>query len=116
MIDFTNKDFKFIGKKPPIDNPEDTYWVPDSVVICESDYTDWKPEIQIKNGWGFFRGLTMVSYRGYKGELPREDGDTSTFYEFDIYYKDILINEITIRDLELIIIAEDREEKINSIM
>lgn len=111
MIDFTSNDFRFISKED-----EDPYWVSSTSVICEGDYTEWEPNEFIYNGYGFFRGLTMISFRGYNGELPREDGDTSNFSEFDIYYKDILINDMSYGELELLIKSEKREEIINSII
>ena len=65
---------------------------------------------------GLFNGLTMVSYKGYDGELPREDGDTSDFSEFDIYYKEILINDMSYDELDLLIKSEKREERIDGIL
>lgn len=53
---------------------------------------------------------------GYDGELPREDGDTSDFSEFDIYYKDILINDMSYDELDLLIKSEKREERIDGIL
>ena len=55
MIDFRSDDFRFISKED-----EDPYWVSGTSVICEGDYTEWKPNKFIHDGWGFFRGLTMV--------------------------------------------------------
>ena len=110
VIDLTSDDFRFISKED-----EDPYWVSGTSVICEGDYTEWKPNEFIHDGWGFFRGLTMVSYRGYDGELPREDGDTSNFSEFDIYYKDILINDMSYVELELLINSEKREERLKEL-
>lgn len=111
MIDLTSDDFRFISKED-----EDTYWVVGSVVKCESVYVDYLPNKKIGDGWGLFNGLTMVSYKGYDGELPREDGDTSDFSEFDIYYKDILINDMSYDELDLLIKSEKREERIDGIL
>ena len=110
LIDLTSDDFRFISKED-----EDPYWVSGTSVICEGDYTERKPNKFIHDGYGFFRGLTMVSYRGYDGELPREAGDTSGFGEFDIYYKDILINDMSYGELELLINSEKREEKLKEL-
>ena len=114
MIDFTSNNFRFISKED-----EDPYW--STSVICEGDYTEWEPNEFIYDGYGFFRGLTMISYRGYNGELPREDGDrgyriASGFDEFNIYYGDILINDMTYSELELLIKSEKREERIDGIL
>ena len=110
MVDFTSKDFRFISKED-----EDPYWVPGTIVNCEAVYEDYLPNKEVKNFWGMFNGLTMVSYAGYKGELPREDGDTSGFDEFDIYYKDTLINDMTCIELELLIKSYERDQKIDNI-
>ena len=56
------KEFIFISKA-------DQYYLEGNQVECESDCTDWKEDRLIKDGWGFFNGLTMVSYKGYVGEL-----------------------------------------------
>jgi hypothetical protein len=112
MIDFTSEDFRFISKED-----EDPYWVVGTVVNCEGDYSEWIPTKIIEDfGWGFFNGLTMVSYKGYDGELPREDGDTSSFSEFNIYYGDVLVNEISYDELELLVKTNNRERKLNAIL
>ena len=109
-IDFFTKDFKFIAKP-------DEYYLELTEVAIEGDYTDWRPNSFIYEGWGFFRGLTMVSYRGYDGELPRIDGDTASFSEFYIYYKDEILSEETkYEDLINIIKSEKRDDMINQII
>jgi hypothetical protein len=57
----------------------------------------------------------MVSYKGYDGELPRMDGDTSAYDEFNITYKGILINEMTYGELQNLILADSRDMKIDSL-
>ena len=113
MIDFTSKDFRFVSKKD-----EDPYWVPGKVVVCEDIYDIGNPDLEIESCWGFFNGLTMVSYKGYNGELPREDGDTSSFSEFNIYYKDVLIEnmKMTCMELEQFMKSIDRNNQINKIL
>ena len=54
--------FIFISK-------EDEYFIGDAKLI--SDCTDWTPNTIIDDGWGLFEGKTMVSYKDYKGDLPR---------------------------------------------
>jgi hypothetical protein len=108
-IDF-KKDFKFIAKP-------DEYYLELTEVVIEGDYTEWQPNAFIYDGWGFFRGLTMVSYRGYDGELPRMDGDTASFSEFYIYYKDEILSEETkYVDLLNLIKSEERDSKIDEII
>jgi hypothetical protein len=55
----------------------------------------------------------MVSYRGYDGELPRMDGDTASFNEFDIYYKGTLVNDMTFEGLYNMI---NRDSQLNKIL
>lgn len=107
-IDFTSPEFLFTSKP-------DQYYIEGHPVQCDSDCTEWKEDKLIQDGWGFFNGLTMVSYRGYDGELPRMDGDTSSFEEFDITYKGILINEMTYRELQNLILSDSRDMKIDSL-
>jgi hypothetical protein len=113
MIDFTSKDFRFVSKED-----EDPYWVPGTVVVCEDIYDIGYPDLEIESCWGFFRGLTMVSYESYTGELPRVDGDTSGFDEFDVYYKDVLIEnmKMTYMELDQFMKSIDRNDKINKIL
>ena len=107
-IDFTSSDFLFISKP-------DQYYIEGHPVQCDLDGTEWKEDKLIEDGWGFFNGLTMVSYRGYNGELPRMDGDTSSFNEFNITYKGTLINEMTFGELKKLVLAYSRDIKIDSL-
>ena len=107
-VDFTSNDFIFMAK------PEQ-YYIEGHPVQIDSDCTDWKEYYLIKSGWGFFSGLTMVSYKGYEGELPRMDGDSSAFEEFDITYKGTLINEMTFGELKNLVLAHSRDIKIDSL-
>jgi hypothetical protein len=104
-IDFSSQDFLFISK------PE-KYYIEGHPTHCESDYSAWKNNKIIESGWGFFNGLTMVSDDGYKGELPRLDGDTASFNEFNIYYKGTLVNEMTYEGLYNMINRDTQLDKI----
>jgi len=105
-IDF--KDFTFIAKKD-----EDEYFVGGTETKLSADCTDWTPNTILKNGWGLFEGKTMVTYKGYDGELPRDDEDSASFEEFDIYYKGEQIDENkTYTEIFSII----RDNKINQII
>jgi hypothetical protein len=102
-IDFKNG-FKFVARN-------ETWFVGD--VTLDSDCTEWHDSMAIEKGWGFFRGLTYETYKGYNGELPREDEESCSFEEFDIYYNEVLINEFTTYgELKAII----REYKIDNII
>jgi hypothetical protein len=83
---------KFISKP-------DEYYVEGKEVKLENAYGDNKQNRHVEDNYGFFVGLTNASYNGYVGELPRTDGDTASFDEFDIYYKDKLVNKITYKQL-----------------
>lgn len=102
MKDLT-MNFIFISK-------EDEYFIGETKLV--SDCTDWTPTTIIDDGWGLFEGKTMVSYKGYKGDLPRDDGDTASFSEFDIYYNNILINNKTYSEILSLI----RDNKIENII
>lgn len=104
-VDFTSDDFIFMAKP-------DQYYIEGHPVQCEGDYTSWKPDKIIESGWGMFGGLTMVSYRGYTGELPRMDGDTASFEEFNIYYKGTLVNQLTYEGLYNMITRDSQLNKI----
>jgi hypothetical protein len=57
--------------------------------------------------------LTYETYNGYNGELPREDQESCSFEEFDIYYNGKPIDEFTTyAELKAII----REYKIDNIL
>jgi hypothetical protein len=107
-IDLTTSEFLFMPKP-------DEYYLEGHPVQLDSDCTDWKEDRLIQSGWGFFNGLTMVSYKGYEGELPRMDGDTASYEEFYITYKGILVNEMTYRELQNLILADSRDVKIDSL-
>jgi hypothetical protein len=101
-IDFKSKDFKFVSKL-------DEYFVEGTSVECEDDFTEWKDDKIISTGWGLFRGLTNVTYQGYNGELPRIDGDTSSFEEFNIYWKDQRVDHLTYGQLKSVVQSETRD-------
>ncbi len=101
-IDFTSKDFKFVSKP-------DQYFVEGTSVECEDDFTEWKDDKIISTGWGLFRGLTNVTYQEFNGELPRIDGDTSSFEEFNIYWKDQRVDHLTYVQLKSVVQSETRD-------
>jgi hypothetical protein len=61
-------------------------------------YPEYKQGDKFNAICGLFSGLTMETYKGYSGELPREDGETCPFDEFFIY--DEFGNDITELTLE----------------
>ena len=107
-VDFMSEDFKFIYKP-------DAYYLPGEVE-CEGDYTDWKPQKKVNSGWGMFRGLTMETYAGYIGQLPRPDGDTCSFSEFNILYRGVDVSEWTYEELVSLVETENRDKKIEEVL
>lgn len=102
-IDF-KRNFKFVAKK-------NTWFVGEATL--DSDCTNWYDSMVLENGWGFFQGWTYESYNGYNGELPRQDEESCSFDEFDIYYNGRLIDEFTTYgDLKAIV----RESRIDDIL
>lgn len=85
VIDFKDG-FRFAAKK-------NTWFVGDATL--DSDCTDWYDSMVLEKGWGFFNGWTYESYNGYNGELPRQDEESCSFDEFNIYYRGKLIGEFT---------------------
>lgn len=105
-IDFTDKNFIFISRP-------DQYFLEGQPAELDTDCSTWNKNMIIEDGWGFFNGLTMVTYKGFDGKLPRMDGDTSSFCEFNIYYKDVLVNEMTYDGLYNLI---NRDTELNKIL
>ena len=106
MINFTDSNFKFISRPHQ-------YFIEGSQVQLELDCSKWNPKMIIEDGWGLFNGLTMVTYDGYTGKLPLEKGDSCTFVEFDVFYKDLLVNEFTYESLKNLI---ERDVQLNKIL
>ena len=108
-VDFTNGDFEFISKPGE-------WFIEGGKVECEGDYTSWKDFMKVRDGWGMFRGMTMEVYEGYTGELPRLDGDTSQFEEFNIFYKGKDVSEMSYGELKSLVAQENRDEKLKDIL
>ena len=92
MININWKFFKFIARK-------DTWYVEGSEAECLFDYGNPRLNDVVEKNVGLFQGMTEESYTDYKGELPRLDEEGCLFDEFDIYYKNELINNITYDEL-----------------
>ena len=65
---------------------------------------------------GMFRGMTMETYEGYTGELPRLDGETSLFAEFNIFSKGKEVSEMSYGELRSLVAQENIDEKLNKIL
>jgi len=106
MIDFTNTDFTFISR-------EGQYYSEGCPVLLGTDCSSWKDNAQLKSGWGFFLGFTTEYSKDVT--LPRLDGDSSSFEEFDIYYKTHLISELTYGELKNLILSEERQVRLEEL-
>lgn len=109
LFDKTNKiskDFVFIAK-----TDDDPYFIGETKL--STDCTEWTEKTRLKDGWGLFEGKTNIPYKGYTGELPRDDQDTASFEEFDIYYKGKLLDE---NQTCLQILSIIRDNKIENIL
>lgn len=102
VIDFKDG-FRFAAKK-------NTWFVGDATL--DSDCTEWKDSMVLEKGWGFFNGWTYESYNGYNGDLPRQDEESCSFDEFDIYYHGKLIKDFTTYGELKAIIRESRIDDI----
>lgn len=86
MIDI-NEEYQNIIKKCKFISKPDEWFVEGTEAKCSDtgSYSDYKQGDKFCNGWSFFEGYTNETHIGYSGELPRPDGDTSSFDEFYIY-------------------------------
>jgi hypothetical protein len=67
-------------------------------------YPEYEQDDKFNNVCGLFDGLTMETYEGYLGELPREDGETCSFEEFFIYDEfGNEISELTLDEYQILI-------------
>ena len=77
----------------------DEWFVEGEICKCEFDYGEPNETDVVENNCGLFHGLTNETYKDYNGCLPREDGETCRFEEFDIYFGDEKINNWTYKEL-----------------
>jgi hypothetical protein len=67
-------------------------------------YPEYQQGYKFNEVNGLFGGLTMETYPGYIGELPRKDGETCSFDEFFIYDEfGNDITELTLEEYEILI-------------
>jgi hypothetical protein len=107
-VDFTNGDFEFVSKPGE-------WFEEGSKVQCEGDFTSWRDFMKVCDGWGLFRGMTMERYEGYTGELPRIDGETSQFSDFQIFYKGEDVSQMNYGELRSLVTQDKRDEKIEDL-
>lgn len=95
---------KFISKK-------DSWFVEykECVLDDKNPYSKYKRGDKFNKNYGLFYGLTMETFEGYLGELPREDGKTCTFDEFYIYDGfGNEISELTLEEYEVLIKSKQK--------
>lgn len=84
--------FKFVSRK-------DEWYVEGTEAICLFDYGGAELTDIVEDNGGLFDGYTNEIYKGFVGELPRPDEEGCTFDEFDIYFNDELVNQLTYEQL-----------------
>ena len=95
MENTINDQYLQIIKKCKFISKQDEWFVEGTEAIIEDCviYPEYENGDKFNSVCGLFNGLTMETYHGYNGELPREDGETCLFDEFFIY--DEFGNEIS---------------------
>jgi hypothetical protein len=94
----------------------DMWYMKDTWAELESNLHDFVRGERIEDGWGLFNGWTNeLPYEGFSGLLPRWDGETCPYDEFDIFYefenKEYLqVNRLTIDELKLIIMKRKKDK------
>lgn len=91
MIDWTK--IKFISK------PDSWFIEGDEVKLLFNCSSFLGLQTLIEDGWGLFEGMTNEP-TCYKTELPRLDEEGCSFNEFNIYYNNEIINNITYKELK----------------
>lgn len=101
--------FRFISRK-------DCWYIEGTNCICQFDYGEPKLDSLVEQNCGMFSGLTNEIYKGYIGNLPREDEESCAFDEFDIYLNGELVNKLTYSDLIKRLKSIDRDLQINNLL
>ncbi len=113
-IDIDEKYLEIIKKCKFISKP-DCWFVEGSECILENEFTypDYTSISKFNQVNGLFSGMTMETYKGYSGKLPRADEETCPFDEFFIYDEfGNDISELTLGEYKSLI----RDNKINQII
>ncbi len=115
-IDEILKSLKFKSRK-------DEWYVEGTWAELESNCHDFSSDkgCRIEDGWGLFNGWTNETFKDFKGLLPRWDGETCPYDEFDIFYEFeygeyIQVNKMTIDELRLIITKRKRDRIFDEII
>ena len=103
------KTLKFKSRK-------DEWYIEGMWAELESNCHEFKDGQKIEDGWGLFNGWTNEPpYEGFNGLLPRWDGETCPYAEFDIFYEFedgdyIQVNKLTFDEIKLIIMKRKKDE------
>jgi hypothetical protein len=106
-----NEKYLEIIKKCKFISKPDEWFVEGTECTIEDDviYPEYKQGDKFNGVCGLFGGLTMETYQGYTGELPREDGETCPFDEFFIYDEfGNDITELTLDEYEVLINSKQK--------
>lgn len=95
-----NEKYLEIIKKCTFISKKDQWFIEGTKCTIEDNviFPEYKQGDKFNSVCGLFDGLTMETFDGYIGTLPREDGETCPFDEFLIY--DEFGNEISELTLE----------------
>jgi len=101
-----------IIKKCRFISKPDEWFVEGTECVIDDDviYPNYTKGCKFNAVCGLFNGLTMETYRGYSGELPRQDGETCPFNEFYIYDEfGNEISDITLEEYEVLLNKNSHE-------
>jgi len=95
-----NEEYQSIIKKCKFISKPNEWFIEGTEAKCSDagSYSEYIENDVFNIGWSLFEGYTNNGFKGYTGELPREDGETCPFDEFFIY--DVFGNEISELTLE----------------
>ena len=111
-----NKRYQEIISKCKFISKPNEWFVGGTEAKCSGacSYSDFKNGDKFNSGWSLFEGYTNEIYIGFKGELPRPDGEICSFDEFLIYDKyGNEISELTLNEYMNLISSNIIEKFIN---
>lgn len=90
-----NKEYQDIIKRCKFISKKDEWFIEGTEAKCDAagNFCDYNKGDKFNKGFSLFEGITNETFKGYTGELPREDGEVCPLDEFLIY--DEFDNEIS---------------------
>lgn len=99
-----NEEFLELIKKCKFISKPNKWFVSGSECFLDvtSIYPKYEVDYKFNKLCGLFDGITMETYEGFLGDLPREDGEICPFDEFYIYDEfQNEISELTLNEYKL---------------